>query len=49
MIYSLAPMEGVTGYTFRRLHAECFGALDRSYTPILAPPRVGNSYGGKAF
>lgn len=49
MIYSLAPMEGITGHTFRRVHAECFGALDRYYTPFLAPPRVGNSFGGKAF
>ncbi len=49
MIYSLAPMEGITGCTFRRVHAECFGALDRYYTPFLAPPRVGNSFGGKAF
>lgn len=49
MIYSLAPMEGITGHTFRRVHAECFGALDRYYTPFLPPPRVGNSFGGKAF
>lgn len=49
MIYSLAPMEGITGHTFRRVHAECFGALDRYYTPFLAPPRVGSSFGGKAF
>ena len=47
MIYSLAPMEGITGHTFRRVHAECFGALDRYYTPFLAPPRVGSSFGGK--
>ena len=32
---SLAPMEGLTGYVFRRVHAECFGALDRYYTPFL--------------
>ncbi len=49
MNYSLAPMEGITGHTFRRVHAECFGALDCYYTPFLAPPRVGNSFGGKAF
>ena len=49
MIYSLAPMEGITGHTFRRVHAACFGALDCYYTPFLAPPRVGNSFGGKAF
>ena len=49
MIYSLAPMEGITGHTLRRVHAECFGALDRYYTPFLPPPRVGSSFGGKHF
>lgn len=49
MIYSLAPMEGITGHTFRRVHAECFGALDRYYTPFLPPPCVGSSFGGKHF
>ena len=49
MILSLAPMEGLTGYVFRRVHAECFGALDRYYTPFLPPPRVGKTFGGKAF
>lgn len=47
MIYSLAPMEGITGHTFRRVHAACFGALDRYYTPFLPPPRVGSPFGGK--
>lgn len=47
MMYSLAPMEGITGHTFRRVHAECFGALDRYYTPFLPPPCVGSSFGGK--
>lgn len=47
MLYSLAPMEGVTGHAFRRVHAECFGALDRYYTPFLPPPRVGSPFGGK--
>lgn len=49
MILSLAPMEGITGHVFRRVHAECFGALDCYYTPFLPPPRVGNRFGGKAF
>ena len=48
MILSLAPMEGITGHVFRRVHAECFGALDCYYTPFLPPPRVGNRFGGKA-
>ena len=33
-------MEGVTGYAFRKAHAECFGELDRYYTPFLVPPRL---------
>ncbi len=44
-LLSLAPMEGLTGHTFRRIHAACFGALDRYYTPFLTPPRVGSSFG----
>ena len=38
MLLSLAPMEGLTGHVFRRVHAEHFGALDRYYTPFLTPP-----------
>ncbi len=49
LMFSLAPMEGNTGHVFRRVHAECFGALDRYYTPFLPPPRVGNRFGGRAF
>lgn len=42
MLLSLAPMEGITGYAFRRVHAEVFGALDRYYTPFISPlPNVG--------
>ena len=48
MILSLAPMEGITGHVFRRVHADCFGALDRYYTPFIAPPRVGCEFKGKA-
>ena len=48
MQLSLAPMEGITGYAFRRVHAEVFGALDRYYTPFVAPPRVGCAFKGKA-
>lgn len=49
MILSLAPMEGVTGHVFRRAHAECFGALDRYYTPFLTPPRVGKHFTNKCL
>ncbi len=42
MQLSLAPMEGITGYAFRRAHTEVFGALDRYYTPFISPlPQVG--------
>lgn len=47
MILSLAPMEGVTGHVFRRVYAECFGGLDRYYTPFLTPPQVGSTFGGR--
>lgn len=49
MLLSLAPMEGVTGSVFRRVHAVCSSALDRCYTPFVAPPRVGSAFGGKAM
>ena len=48
-IYSMAPMEGLTGHVFRRVHAECFGKLDRYYTPFLAQPRVGQPFCKKAL
>lgn len=44
MILSLAPMEGLTGYIFRNVHAECFGALDCYYTPFLEPPKPGHQF-----
>ena len=47
MMFSLAPMEGVTGYVFRTVYAECFGDIDRYYTPFVAPPRVGSEFGKK--
>ena len=45
MLLSLAPMEGITGYAFRRELAEVFGALDRYYTPFISPlPKVGTPF-----
>lgn len=45
MLLSLAPMEGITGYAFRRVHAEVFGALGRYYTPFISPlPKVGTPF-----
>ena len=36
MTISFAPMEGITGPTYRRVHREFFGGVDRYYTPFLA-------------
>lgn len=33
---SFAPMEGITGQTFRRVHAKMYGGVDTYYTPFLA-------------
>lgn len=33
----MAPMEGITGSAFRRLHSEYFPGVDRYYTPFLSP------------
>lgn len=49
MIFSLAPMEGVTGRTFREVHASCFGRLDRYYTPFIAAAHVGDGFGRRAL
>lgn len=31
----MAPMEGITGYVYRRAHQHAFGQIDRYYTPFL--------------
>lgn len=49
MIVSLAPMEGLTGSVFRRVHADCFGPLDRYYTPFLTPAHVDAPLGKRAL
>ncbi|MCR5664756.1 MAG: tRNA-dihydrouridine synthase family protein [Oscillospiraceae bacterium] len=41
MIFSFAPMEGVTGAIFRRTHRRLFPEADRYYAPFLAPDRTG--------
>lgn len=33
----LAPMEEVTGYTFRNTLANCFGYVDKYFTPFVTP------------
>ena len=40
MFLSLAPMEGITGHVFRRVHAECFGALKKLDTQFAL--KIGN-------
>lgn len=32
-----APMEGLTDPTFRRLHHQCFGGVDKYYIPFVSP------------
>ncbi len=46
MLYDFAPMEGVTGYLFRRTHAECFSSVDRYWAPFLAPDGKGRCKAG---
>ena len=31
----LAPMEGITGYIFRNALSQCFGGVDRYFTPFI--------------
>ena len=37
MLYYFAPMEGITGYVYRRIHRECFPGMDKYFTPFLTP------------
>lgn len=37
MLYYFAPMEGITGYVFRRVHRDCFPEMDKYFTPFLTP------------
>lgn len=41
VILSFAPMEGVTGAAFRRVHRRLFPQADRYYAPFLAPDAQG--------
>lgn len=34
---TVAPMEGLTGYVFRRLHQSFFGGADAYYIPFVTP------------
>ena len=42
MILSFAPMEGVTGADYRRIHREMFGGADVYYSPFIAPDAGGH-------
>lgn len=35
MNYYYAPMEGITGYVFRKVHHETFPGIDKYYTPFV--------------
>ena len=37
MIYSFAPLEGITGYIFRNAHHKVFSEIDEYYIPFAAP------------
>ena len=37
MLYYFAPMEGITTFLYRRVHAAVFGAADRYYSPFISP------------
>ena len=41
MEFTLAPLEGVSGYIFRNAQAACFGPADRYVTPFLSPTQSG--------
>lgn len=41
MHYTLAPLEGITGYLFRSAHAAVFGSADTYMTPFLSPTQTG--------
>lgn len=32
-----APLEGLTGFVWRKAHAQVFGGVDKYYTPFIAP------------
>ncbi len=45
MEFCFAPMEGVTGSIYRRIHAECFPGVDFYYAPFIAPDSSGRLKG----
>lgn len=45
MQFYFAPMEGITGSLYRRIHAQCFPGMDRYFIPFLEP-REGKCFDG---
>ena len=41
IIFSLAPMEGITGYVYRNALAACYGGVARFYSPFISPGHAG--------
>lgn len=42
MEFYFAPLEGITGYTYRNLHHKYYSGVEKYYTPFLSPgPEVG--------
>lgn len=39
---SMAPMEGLTGYVYRRAHHAYFASLDTYYTPFISNKKLGS-------
>lgn len=42
MFLSFAPMEGLTGADYRRVHRAMFPGVDRYYAPFVSPDTAGN-------
>lgn len=38
----LAPLEGITGYTYRRTLYNCFGGFDKYFIPFILPNQKGH-------
>ena len=41
MKFYIAPLEGITGYLYRRAHFDFFPGADRYYIPFIAPRQTG--------
>ena len=41
LIFSLAPMEGITGYVYRNALKRCCGGVQRFYSPFISPGHAG--------